>query len=417
MPRKISKEVVLEICNKKHNYKYDYSLIDYINNYIKVNIICPIHGIFKQSLNTHKRSGCPHCSSIKLNNESFIEKSNKIHNNKYDYSLVEYVNILTPVKIICKEHGIFEKIPDNHLRNQGCPICSHKKLTTEIFIKQSIEIHNNKYDYSLVDYKNNYTKVNIICPFHGIFKMLPSNHIYRKQGCLKCKGLYRTTEEFINLAIDKHGNKYDYSLVDYIKSHDKVKIICKKHHKIFEQRPQDHLQGNGCPYCKSLTTEEFISKCIEKHNDKYDYSLVEYINSNTKVKIICKKHNKIFEQRPSSHLSGQCCPRCKESKGETKIEKFLEEKNIVFEKQKKFINCKHINSLPFDFYLPDYNMCIEFDGVYHFEDKFGTLENVKRNDNIKNEYCKKHHINLIRISYKENIINVLNQFFVPFKCG
>jgi len=126
----MSKDEIIEICNKRHNNKYDYSLIEFKNLSDKVQIICPIHKIFEQRLTTHKTSGCPKCSSIKLTNEIFIEKANKIHNNKYDYSLVNYKNAKTKVKIICNEddHGIFELISDSHLRKKrGCPKCSYKK--------------------------------------------------------------------------------------------------------------------------------------------------------------------------------------------------------------------------------------------------------------------------------------------------
>ena len=179
---KISKNEILEFCNKKHNYKYDYSLVEYKTLRDKVKIICKTHGIFEQRLDSHKISGCPKCNSIKLSNEIFIEKANKIHNNKYDYSLVNYINIITKVKIICQTHGTFELIPDSHLhKKRGCPMCSEKRLNTEIFIEKCKNIHGEKYDYSLVDYKNNHTKIKIICKKHGIFEILSNNHLSKNK--------------------------------------------------------------------------------------------------------------------------------------------------------------------------------------------------------------------------------------------
>ena len=353
----------------------------------------------------------------KLTNESFIIKSNQIHDNKYSYDLINYVNMLTPVKIICKDHGVFEKLPTAHLYSkQGCPMCSNKKITSEMFTKKSKEIHGEKYDYSLVEYKNSSKKVKLICKDHGIFEISPSHHIHKKQGCGKCVGLYKTNDEFITESKNIHGDKYDYSLVNYTRSHKKVKIICKKQNKMFEQTPHDHLRGQGCPFCKSQTTEEFIIKSKIMHDDKYDYSLVEYKKSNKKVKIICKKHNKIFEQSPANHVSGQGCPICNESKGEKEISNFLKDKNIKYTRQKKFDNCKYKYRLPFDFYLPDHNICIEFDGKHHFEiikywggEKY--FNEIKIKDFIKTEYCKNNNIYLIRISYKENVKTVLYKLF------
>jgi len=117
-----------------------------------------------------------------------------------------------------------------------------------------------------------------------------------------------TTIDFIEKSINIHGNKYDYSLVEYVGSKMKVKIICRIH-GVFEQIPTHHLNGVGCSGNKKYTTEEFIKKATKIHNNRYDYSLVDYINTNTKVKIICKKHG-IFEQTPKKHLKGQECPKC-----------------------------------------------------------------------------------------------------------
>jgi len=284
-------------------------------------------------------------------NNKFIEKSNIIHNYKYDYSLVEYNNNYTKVKIICPIHGVFEQSPKCHYLS-GCKKCSNlNKSNHKNFIKKSNKIHQNKYDYSLTNYVNQHTKVKIICPIHGVFEQIASNHTYMKHGCPKCH-------------------------------FDKVR----------------------------QTDEEFIEKSKNIHGDKYDYSIIKYINAHTKIKIICKKHG-IFEQSPSNHLSGQGCPICYESKGEKTITKLLNEINIKFIKQKKFQNCKNIRQLPFDFYLPEYNTCIEFDGEQHFRsiEKYGGengLKNRQNNDKIKTNFCQNNNIKLLRIKFdeKDNII-------------
>lgn len=166
---------------------------------------------------------------------------------------------------------------------------------------------------------------------------------------------------------------------------------------------------------RKLTTEEFIEKSKKIHGEKYDYSLVEYKNRIKKVKIICPLHG-VFEQYPHIHYRG-VCPKCNESVGERTIRLFLEMKHINYLKQFKFNNCRNILPLPFDFYLPDLNICVEYDGRYHFEiiEQWGGINNliyVQKNDEIKNNYCKENNIKLIRIKYDENVNEIL-QFNFP----
>lgn len=286
-----------------------------------------------------------------------------------------------------------------------------KFLTNIEFINRAKDIHNNKYGYSSADYINSSIKIVIICNKHGNFEQTPNNHL-SGNGCPKCAGKHVTTKEFINKARDIHNDKYDYSLVDYENCKLKIKIICSEHGE-FEQTPNSHLDGNGCPKCSGLhkTTENFMNEANFIHNNKYDYSLVNYTNSQTKIIIMCPMHGK-FEQTPNSHLSGKGCPLCKQSKGENKIEELLLIKNIGYVYQKIFDDCKHKRKLRFDFYLPELNICLEYDGVQHFEPIgfFGgikCLDSQQKHDKIKNDFCSNNNINLIRIKYNENIKNKL----------
>jgi very-short-patch-repair endonuclease len=295
------------------------------------------------------------------------------------------------------------------------------RKTIEEFIRQANIIHNNIYDYSLSEYINTNKKIKIICKKHGVFEQTPHNHLNGK-NCSKCKGYNKNTEEFIEQLKEIHDNKYDYSLVNYINNISKIIIICKKHGE-FKQVASMHLSGHGCSKCKSEkshnlqchTKNDFIKKSKLIHNNRYDYSLVNYFNTKTKVNIICKKHGK-FIQAPDSHLSGSGCPKCMNSKGEIKIENYLINNKIYYFSQYKFDNCKFKRKLPFDFYLPDKNICIEFDGEFHYRNNeyFGgekALKIQQLRDNIKNEYCKNNNIELLRIKYTEikNIENIINK--------
>lgn len=293
----------------------------------------------------------------RLTTKEFIKKSELIHGNLYNYSNSEYINAKNKIKIVCTIHGEFEQLPHNHMKGIGCIKCGLEKTINSTksnkkkFTESAIKIHGNKYDYSNVKYKNAHTKIKINCPVHGEFEQTPNSHIYNKRGCAKCVSdfLKYDTKEFIKRAKDIHGDKYDYSLVDYKNSKSKIKIICPEH-EIFEQIPSGHIRGYGCIKCKSF----------------------------------------------------------KESKGESKIREFLSNNSIEFESQKIFDDCKNINYLLFDFYLPKQNICIEFDGIQHFEPikYFGGTKKFKETqerDKIKNEYCLKNNIELIRIKYDELI--------------
>ncbi len=256
--------------------------------------------------------------------ELFIEKSKLVHGDRYDYSKVDYSKSKANIIITCKNHGDFLQTPNNHLRGANCNKCASqilankKKSPLKEFIKRCNEIHGDKYDYSKVDYKNANTKIIIICKEHGEFYKTPSKHTNSKQGCAKCSGYYiPTTDEFIEKARLVHGDKYDYSKVDYKYSDENVIITCKIHGD-FLQRPQSHIKlKQGCPKCGGScksNTIEFIEKSTKIHGDIYDYSKVNYIDAHSKIIISCKIHGD-FEQKANSHLNGHgcymCCKNCK----------------------------------------------------------------------------------------------------------
>jgi very-short-patch-repair endonuclease len=403
-----------------HNYKFDYSLVDYTTALKKVKIICRTHGVFEQKAISHLRGGgCSACSGcLQHTTESFVKKAIEVHNGVYDYSLVNYTVGKNKIKIICKIHGVFEQKAQSHLIGSGCKKCYRERQgessrqTKQQFITKARVKHNSIYDYSLVEYTNSQTKVKIICPSHGIFELAPAQHLYGI-GCKKC-GHERTgqrrrgsSENFIDSAKEKHGDIFDYSLVNYTTSLDKVKIICKTH-GVFKQKPYSHLRGDGCPTCGGVirhTDKSFIEKAKEQHGDKYDYSLVEYKGNKSQVSIICRKHG-VFRQKPNGHMMGAGCPSCNESKGERRVHKFLDTMGLNYIREKRFENCRNKKPLPFDFYLPDYNLLIEYDGHQHFRvvNKWGgkkNLQTIKRRDAIKNRFAERHNIRLLRIPYTE----------------
>lgn len=306
---------------------------------------------------------------MKINNETFKERSEKIHkdiigNPLYDYSKVDVKGANSKVLITCKRCGReFEQNVWHHLKGQGCRICNMDN------VKKALSLNN---------------------------------------------------EEFIQRAEAIHDKKYDYSDVIYVNNKSKVVIGCKQCGIKFIQQAHSHLHGKGCPVCAKLlrykirkSNKDFIKQAEEKHIDKFgnpmfDYSNTEYKGTLGKIRITCKKCGKEFIQRSSHHLEGCGCPFCKKSGGEKKIEKLLFDNKINYIPQFKFNDCRKIYPLPFDFYLPDYNICIEFDGIHHYEERpgmggFNRFILQKKNDEIKTDYCKNNKIILFRIRYDENI--------------
>ena len=243
--------------------------------------------------------------SKKLTTGEFISKSKLIHGDKYDYSKVEYVNNHSKVCIICPEHGEFWMRPINHLQGNNCPKCSSTaKFSTEEFVNRAKKIHDDRYDYSKVNYINCQTKVCIICPEHGEFWQKPIYHL-SGGGCNRCYGNCRkTTEEFIEQSKKIHNNKYDYSKVEYKNNSTKVCIICKEHGE-FWQIPTSHLNGDGCPMCNYSKLENEVKeniigltpqKTFEWLKNKNTMRLDFFLN-NKNIAIECQgeQHFKIFK--------------------------------------------------------------------------------------------------------------------------
>jgi len=370
----------------------------------------------------------------RLTTEEFIEKAIKKHKtckdkDEYDYSLVNYVNGYTEVKIIHKTCGkIFEQKPSNHLDGCGCQYCyGTPKKTTEQFIEDAKKVHGNKFDYSLVDYVDCKTKVKIICnECKRVFEQTPNSHL-KGDGCSWCAPNKKLTrEEFIEKSKQAHGDRYDYKFVNYINSNTNVKIRCKEH-GIFEQTPSNHMGGHGCKYCRmdllrekfALTTEEFIKRAKQIHGDRYDYSLVNYVNSKTKVKIICPEHG-VFEQMPDNHYNGAKCPCCQYFKGEQRIADYLSSKNIENIYEHKYPDLKDKDLLSYDFYIEKYNLLIEFNGRQHYEfvsyfhKDLHDFHRQLHHDWLKRKYAREHNIELLVIPYWDfdNIEKILEQIIL-----
>lgn len=302
---------------------------------------------------------------------------------------------------------------------------SKNKLTTDSFIERARSVHGDRYEYSKVVYINNREKVTIECKEHGDFLQIPNSHLCGS-GCPKCgitknvKIRSSTTIQFIDRAYGVHGDRHNYSEVIYKNAHCKVIIKCPVHGK-FKVDPNNFLRGHGCGRCyhEKHVAQDFIAKFKKIHDDVYDYSKVKYLNNNTKVCIVCKKHGD-FWQLPRIHHNGHGCPTCSSSKGEKLIGDWLGRHSIRYDRDYIFSDLRGFKNKPlrFDFYLPDLKILIEFDGQQHFRPiRFNgmyeklAIAKFKRThecDILKNRYVKKENIPLLRVSYKSiNIIDAV----------
>lgn len=354
--------------------------------------------------------------SKRLTTQEFIHLAKEVHNDKYDYSKSVYITAIEDIEVICPEHGSFFIKPNKHTSSKrGCPNCSkqskkdkaksnftkiNKNFSFEDFLEKAREVHGNEYDYSLVNYVNSRTKIKIVCLEHGEFEML-SNHHLQGQKCQKCSVSKRKldSKEFIQKLKEVHKNKYDYSLSEYNGFHDNIIIICKTHGK-FSQKASFHLHGSGCPKCSleknkkklTFTTASFIKKAKKVHKDLYVYSLVKYEKSHEKVEIICKTHGK-FEQRPYCHLQGQGCPECVRvvSKEELEVLNFIQ---AIIPHDKIISNDRQVlRNHELDILIPEYNLAIEYNGLYwHSEEIVGKHYHIN-----KTQECEKNNIQLFHI--------------------
>lgn len=350
----------------------------------------------------------------KLTQEEFITRVRERYGDKYDLSKAVYVNGKTKVTIGCKIHGDFQINPVAFMHGTECPSCGGtKKSTTEEFVKKAAFVHNGFFTYEHCEYKGSGEKVTITCPYHGDFEQKANNHL-NGCNCPKCSEDGRThkitplpkvnastkkltQEEFIKRVTELYGNKYDFSKTKYVKNGIKVIVTCKEHGD-FEITPCHLMHNRGCPLCagnKQMTTEDFIKKARKVHGDRYNYDKTEYKSTHENIIITCPEHGD-FVQAPANHLIGQGCPRCAQSKLEHEIMAYLDGRGIKYETQKTF---PWMGRLRLDFYLPNYNVGIECQGIQHFtEDTYYGNKEIMIRDRAKRDLCKANGVKLLYYS-------------------
>jgi hypothetical protein len=420
--------------------KFNFDKVLSFKNYNDIiTITCNIHGDFDNKISNfiYSKHGCSLCAKEynsqqrSFTNEEFINKIKNIYGDNFLYDKVIYNNINKDVIIGCKKHGYYNIKASQLLDKTSCKDCKNDEYKN-LFINKSKEIHLNKYNYNNIKYINCNTAVEIQCNKHNtFFYQKPKHHINGSTNCEQCLSdkTNKSNECFIKELINTHGDKYKYDKVKYINSKTNVIVTCNKHGDF--ETISSYLIGKnatGCPKCGTektsnslkMSLEDFLIKAKKVHSkNKFNYDNVIFNSNKDKIDIYCNSCKKSFKQKLSHHISSQCgCPYCNESLGERKISKLLNDKNIKYIPQHKFSNCKYKKVLTFDFYLPEYNLCIEYDGEQHFKpiEWFGgekSFIETQIRDEIKNKYCKDNDINLLRIPYTDkNIIKTLEEYLL-----
>jgi len=376
----------------------------------------------------------------------------------------EFTSIKHKIHCHCKKHNFdFYVEGGNLLNGNRCPKCAaesrKKKLSAlagsnsplitplDEAVERAKKVHNDKYDYSLISpekWKGMYGKYDVICPIHGKFVQRFNEHVNRRQGCPKCSKqgmvakLTKGSVFYLQKFYEAHGNRYDYSHIEEnpnLKSSDKVTIVCPIHGE-FQQAVGNHYSGQGCPKCaieeRNRNMSESVAACKRSnefyaelgknvHGNRYDYSealKIPYKNENQKVPIICPIHGTFYQSWSGHVRMAEGCPECNLSKMEEKTANLLRESEIEFEREKIFPGLVGIYGKPlrFDFYLPQFNVCIECDGIQHREYTPGlhrSIEDFHRQieyDQRKEKFCKEKGIRLIRISTFSEIFKMFLQF-------
>lgn len=342
--------------------------------------------------------------SKRINPKEYLKRCKE---SGYDLPVEDYITTNTKIRHICNQGHIYMQEPRHHLEGVGCPKCRGNYSYTP---KEYLTLCKERgYDLPIEDYKNSKIKIKHRCSKGHIYEQTPHDHL-KGNGCFICNGNFKKTpKQYYKECKDKG---LDLPIEDYVNNRTKIKHKCNQGH-IYLQKPNAHLNGQGCPKCSSnysYTPEDYYSLC--KEND-LDIPIENYIDTKTKIKHKCSNCGNIYEQTPNAHLSGQGCPKCSESHGEKFIRKYLDKNNINYIPQKKFHDLKDKTYLSYDFYLPDYNILIEYQGIQHYEPRFGNSNYFKKqqhHDKMKREYAKKNGYKLLELHYSLDNQEKVNKY-------
>lgn len=371
---------------------------------------------------------CGDIMAKKKTHEEYVEEL-KVKNPTVEV-VGEYIDAKTKIMHHCLTHDVYwEVLPSDILSGRGCKECKKDKIgnfrrkSHEQYIEELAKINSDI--IVLEKYENAKTPILHKCLIHDIEWLVAPDNLLDGGGCPKCKGekitncKCKTHEQYIDEV--KKVNPNIVVLEKYIDNRTPILHRCTIHNIDWKTIPSNILKGRGCKQCKgekianikSKSHEQYVQEVKEVNPDVI--VLGNYVNAHTPILHKCLIDGYEWSVIPDSILHGFGCPQCCESSGERSIRQLLQSNNVLYEYQKVFSDCRDVQPLPFDFYLPDYNVCIEYDGRQHYEpiERFGGqngFEYIKNHDEIKTNFCKNNNIPLLRIPYYANIHEELNNF-------
>ena len=304
---------------------------------------------------------------------------------------------------------------------------THKEYVQELALKNS--------NVNVVGkYIDSHTPILHRCIVHDVLWKTTPARALQGVGCPECKkyrfreSRCKTHQQYVAEASDINS---DIVVIgEYVDSTTPIEHYCNKHNVLWTAAPDSILHGHGCIECGKEKTRQKTKKLHDEYIEQLNKInpnievIEEYVNANVAILHQCKIDGYQWYARPGNILFGKGCPHCKESNGERQVRQWLEKCNIEYVYQKTFSDCRDIKVLPFDFYIPEYNACIEYDGEQHFRPvRFNGKDNdlalkqfkkTRKHDEIKNQYCQNHNIHLLRIPYTANVEEELRVFFDSF---
>lgn len=312
----------------------------------------------------------------RVSNAEYLTRAKEVWGDRWDYTSTVYAGSNKSLTVICPTHGDYLQRASSHLNGElACVGCRGVVADTSSLRSKAREVWGNRWDFSNTEYLGSRTKVNVICPLHGIFTQSIPYLLQGRVGCKKCSGQGVTTPDFIARSIKVWGDRWDYSNTEYISNSKPVYFVCKIHGE-FSQAPSPHLRGQvGCLACVGRVWDQgsFIERAREVWGNRWGYEETVYKGSKTLLTITCRKHGK-FEQIPTSHLRGSVgCSQCSwsiTSKGENEVAEFIKGLGFSVHRGRRDI----LSGKEVDIYVPEKGLAVEFNGVYFHSEQFISPE-------------------------------------------
>ena len=415
--RKSIEEFVSE-GNEVHSSKYDYSLVKFTSIHQKVRIVCDVHGVFEQEVVKHlSGQGCKRCKGREVwTTDDFVTKAKEIHGDSFDYSQVEYIRNNQKVLITCNQcKSEFYQVPMSHLVGNGCAKCGHKLRITESISRDRVFHAHEGSIWFVDDFKGQSERTTFEHTCGHRWKTTPSK-VYGGTGCPKCDVENRTMSktDFESRMRTAHCGSI-VPLGEFVNTTTRMSFRCTKCDHEYETEPRNALR-NGCHRCAKRRSQEDFEKILEEVSRGEMTLLSKYTTGRDLVEVLHQRCGKSRWVVASEVIKKAGCPYCKTSHGNRFIWNYLTDRDIEFESEQRFDTCKDKITLPFDFYIPDRKLLIEFDGKQHYEvvDYWGGEEGLndrKRRDQIKDDWARDNNMNLFRIRFDDDLEESLDSIF------